>query len=113
MDKFSFLNAIHPSQIAELYEKYLQYPDSVEPSWRAFFQGFDFGSENTAQEFFGTTEPAEPEDYDVGAICADVIKELMVTGPVGIYLPKQTQCGSAENIRLPWQSRILAFHSTT
>lgn len=81
MDKFSFLNAIHPSQIAELYEKYLQYPDSVEPSWRAFFQGFDFGSENTAQEFFGIAEPVEPREtpqYDVGAICADVIKEFQV-----------------------------------
>ncbi|HAV53422.1 MAG TPA: 2-oxoglutarate dehydrogenase E1 component, partial [Aequorivita sp.] len=85
MDKFSFLNAIHPSQIAELYEKYLQYPDSVEPSWRAFFQGFDFGSENTAQEFFGTTEPAEPQDYDVGAICADVIKEFQVVKLIDGY----------------------------
>ncbi len=85
MDKFSFLNAIHPSQIAELYEKYLQYPDSVEPSWRAFFQGFDFGSENTAQEFFGATEPAEPQDYDVGAICADVIKEFQVVKLIDGY----------------------------
>ncbi|MCZ4317899.1 2-oxoglutarate dehydrogenase E1 component [Aequorivita viscosa] len=78
MDKFSFLNAIHPSQIAELYEKYLHYPDSVEPSWRAFFQGFDFGSENTVAEFFGSPEPAETPEYDVGAICADVIKEFQV-----------------------------------
>ena len=78
MDKFSFLNAVHPSYIAELYEKYLQYPDSVEPSWRAFFQGFDFGSENSAQEFFGTAEPVETPEYDVGAICADVIKEFQV-----------------------------------
>src|SRR5690606_18737334 len=28
------------------YDQYLQNPDSVEPSWRAFFQGYDFGSEN-------------------------------------------------------------------
>ena len=85
MDKFSFLNAIHPSQIAELYEKYLQYPDSVEPSWRAFFQGFDFGSENSAQEFFGTAEPAETPQYDVGAICADVIKEFQVVKLIDGY----------------------------
>lgn len=85
MDKFSFLNAIHPSQIAELYEKYLQYPDSVEPSWRAFFQGFDFGSENSAQEFFGIAEPAETPQYDVGAICADVIKEFQVVKLIDGY----------------------------
>ncbi|MDO7173376.1 2-oxoglutarate dehydrogenase E1 component [Mariniflexile sp. AS56] len=47
MDKFSFLNAAHTSYFADLYDQYLQSPDSVEPSWRAFFQGYDFGSENS------------------------------------------------------------------
>lgn len=46
MDKYSFLNAAHTAYFADLYDQYLQNPDSVEPSWRAFFQGFDFGSEN-------------------------------------------------------------------
>jgi len=46
MDKYSFLNAAHTSYFAELYDQYLENPDSVEPSWRAFFQGYDFGAEN-------------------------------------------------------------------
>ena len=46
MDKYSFLNAAHTVYFAELYEQYLSDPDSVEPSWRAFFQGYDFGSES-------------------------------------------------------------------
>lgn len=46
MDKYSFLNAAHTSFFAELYDKYLISPDSVEPSWRAFFQGYDFGVES-------------------------------------------------------------------
>ena len=46
MDKFSFLNSAHTAYFAELYDQYLQNPDTVEPSWRAFFQGFDFGVEN-------------------------------------------------------------------
>ncbi|HMC00332.1 MAG TPA: 2-oxoglutarate dehydrogenase E1 component [Flavobacteriaceae bacterium] len=46
MDKFSFLNAAHTAYFADLYEQYLENPDSVEPSWRAFFQGYDFGSES-------------------------------------------------------------------
>ena len=45
MDKYSFLNAAHTGYFAQLYDQYLQHPDSVEPSWRAFFQGFDFGIE--------------------------------------------------------------------
>jgi len=46
MDKYSFLNSAHTAYFAELYEQYLEDPDIVEPSWRAFFQGFDFGVEN-------------------------------------------------------------------
>jgi 2-oxoglutarate dehydrogenase E1 component len=45
MDKYSFLNAAHTSFFAELYDQYLKNPDSVESSWRAFFQGYDFGTE--------------------------------------------------------------------
>ena len=56
MDRFSFLNAAHTAFFADLYEQYLQNPDSVEPSWRGFFQGFDFAqanysSEEVAQQF--------------------------------------------------------------
>lgn len=50
MDKYSFLNAAHTSFFAELYDKYLTSPDSVEPSWRAFFQGYDFGIESSLDE---------------------------------------------------------------
>ena len=50
MDKYSFLNAAHTAYFAELYDQYLKNPDSVEPSWRAFFQGYDFGSENYGME---------------------------------------------------------------
>ncbi|RRQ49459.1 2-oxoglutarate dehydrogenase E1 component [Maribacter algicola] len=50
MDKYSFLNAVHTSYFSELYDKYLINPDSIEPSWRAFFQGFDFGMESSLDE---------------------------------------------------------------
>ena len=46
MDKFSFLNAAHTGFIADLYDKYLVNPDSIEPSWRSFFQGYDLANEN-------------------------------------------------------------------
>ncbi|UMB59863.1 2-oxoglutarate dehydrogenase E1 component [Lutibacter sp. A80] len=46
MDKFSFLNAVHTEFIADLYDQYLINPDSVETSWRSFFQGYDFANEN-------------------------------------------------------------------
>ena len=43
MDPYSFLNTAHTAYFAELYDQYLINPESVEPSWRAFFQGFEFG----------------------------------------------------------------------
>tara|TARA_B100000686_G_scaffold355291_1_gene472092 strand:- start:12215 stop:14944 length:2730 start_codon:yes stop_codon:yes gene_type:complete len=46
MDNYSFLNAAHTTYFAEQYDRYLQNPDILEPSWRAFFQGFDFGLES-------------------------------------------------------------------
>lgn len=48
MDKFSFLNAANTTYFADLYDQYLTNPDSVEPSWRAFFQGFDFGQNGSS-----------------------------------------------------------------
>lgn len=70
MDRFSFLNAVHPSYIAELYERYLQFPDTIEPSWRAFFQGFDFGLENDALELLGIEGDTQVPEH--------VLKEFQV-----------------------------------
>ena len=47
MDPYSFLNTAHTAYFAELYDQYLINPESVEPSWRAFFQGFEFGIDKT------------------------------------------------------------------
>lgn len=55
MDRFSFLNAAHTQFFSDLYDQYLQNPDSVEPSWRAFFQGFDFGMTTYNEENYGET----------------------------------------------------------
>ena len=53
MDRFSFLNAAHTQFFADLYEQYTQSPDAVEPSWRSFFQGFDFGMATFNEEQLG------------------------------------------------------------
>ncbi len=63
MDRFSFLNTISTDYIESLYHQYLQSPDSVEPSWKAFLQGFDFGLENYSQN--GAGEYTElPEELE-------------------------------------------------
>ncbi|MDB9849090.1 2-oxoglutarate dehydrogenase E1 component [Flavobacteriaceae bacterium] len=50
MDQYSFLNTAHTTYFAELYDQYLINPEHVEPSWRAFFQGFEFGIEESKKE---------------------------------------------------------------
>ena len=76
MDRFSFLNAAHTAYFAELYDQYLKYPDSVEPSWRAFFQGFDFGMQQNGVSDEVLSEA--PVDFSEGEIPAHVIKEFQV-----------------------------------
>ena len=71
MDRFSFLNAAHTAFFADLYDQYLQNPDSVEPSWRSFFQGFDFANE------FGSDMVGELENMaNGGADCSLVSEKL-------------------------------------
>jgi len=81
MDPFSFLNSIHPEQLDELYQKYLKYPDSIEPSWRAFFQGFDFGKDVTEDLQDAQDSGQQEIDFlDNGHIKAseDIHKEFQV-----------------------------------
>ena len=56
MDKYSFLNAASTAYFGDLYEKYLENPDAVEASWRAFFQGFDFAQENYGESYDDTVQ---------------------------------------------------------
>ena len=58
MDRFSFLNAAHSQFIEDLYQQYLKYPDSIEPSWKSFFQGFDFALANYSDDEVSITQLA-------------------------------------------------------
>ena len=46
MDRFSFFNAANSAFFDEIYNQYLIDPDSVEPSWRSFFQGYEFQNQD-------------------------------------------------------------------
>lgn len=67
MDRYSFLGSVHSAFVDELYERYLAHPDSVEPSWRAFFQGYDFARESYS---------AEPDQGAVSASRAEVPEDV-------------------------------------
>ncbi len=91
MDRFSFLNAAHSQLIEDLYQQYLKYPDSLEPSWKAFFQGFDFALENYADEDVvytaNTSAPVQQmtQAASNGAVPDHIKKEFMVVNLIEAY----------------------------
>src|SRR6056300_1550519 len=89
MDKFSFLNAAHTTLFESLYEQYRTAPDSVEPSWKAFFQGFDFGAESVLEDW-DLEELAEGQISNVkngiaAAVPESVQKEFQVVKLINGY----------------------------
>ncbi|TDD99413.1 2-oxoglutarate dehydrogenase E1 component [Flavobacterium cellulosilyticum] len=89
MDRFSFLNAAHSEFFAQLYDQYLENPDSVEPSWRSFFQGFDFGMETYNGELSAapvsqiTNVPVSSSDSE--AMSEKIHKEFKVVKLIDAY----------------------------
>ena len=76
MDPYSFLNTAHTAYFAELYDQYLINPNQVEPSWRAFFQGFEFGIEESKKESSEFKEIEVPEN---------ILKEFKVVKLINAY----------------------------
>lgn len=71
MDRFSFLGGVHTTFVDDLYQKYIKSPDSVEPSWRAFFQGYDFALE----EYGDSSESAHPSGNGQNSLQNDQLVE--------------------------------------
>ena len=56
MNKFSFLGSVDAGEIENQYQQFMSDPESIEASWRDFFEGFEF-----ARTSFGETKGAIPE----------------------------------------------------
>ena len=76
IDPYSFLNTAHTAYFAELYDQYLINPEEVEPSWRAFFQGFEFGIEESKKE---------SSDFNNIEIPENILKEFKVVKLINAY----------------------------
>ncbi len=50
MDKFSWVNNADPTLIEEYYQNYKNDPESVEKSWKKFFEGFEFARTDFSQK---------------------------------------------------------------
>ncbi|MEO0405093.1 MAG: 2-oxoglutarate dehydrogenase E1 component, partial [Bacteroidota bacterium] len=63
MDKYSYLSNGDVNAIDALYQNYKKDPNSVEPGWRAFFEGFEFSK--TSYEGGGAGPEAMPTEFKV------------------------------------------------
>jgi len=58
MDSYSYLGNADPSAIESIYNQYVENPDSVDVTWKKFFEGFEFARKNYSQD----TATAVPEN---------------------------------------------------
>ena len=70
LDRFSFLNSIDVDYIDELHQRYLVDKRLVEPSWRNFFDGYEFSKFNY---------------QEVDQIPTNVLKEFRVINLISAY----------------------------
>ena len=86
MKDFSYITHSHPAYIEGLYNDYVQNPESVDPEYRKFFEGFDFAITNGTNGHAAakTEAPAAP----VAATAGQVVKELAVYSLIDAYRRK-------------------------
>ena len=58
MDKFSYLGNADPNMIEEMFERFKTDPESVDETWKKFFQGFEF-----AQAVYGSAPASSGSGY--------------------------------------------------
>ena len=84
MDRFSFLNTAHIELIDSMYQQYLQSPDSIEPSWKSFFQGFDFALENYGESVQEVPQVVQTA-INTDAVPEDILTEFKVINLIEAY----------------------------
>jgi 2-oxoglutarate dehydrogenase E1 component len=84
MSDFSFINNAHPSFIDNLYKKFKTAPDSVDESWRLFFEGFEFGGNSNGTANFDAATASGKINTDFGEI-EFTEKEFQVIGMINGY----------------------------
>ncbi|KEO72932.1 2-oxoglutarate dehydrogenase E1 component [Anditalea andensis] len=67
MDKFSYISNSHVAYIDELYNDFKKDPESIDPSWKTFFDGFEFaitkyGEDPEGGAVVGTAPAAKAEN---------------------------------------------------
>ncbi len=87
MKNLSFANRWNADLIDQYYESWLRQPESLEPDWRAFFEGFELGQTRTEAEPSATataTMPPRGGGAEATAL-TDSVLQACVAGAIYAY----------------------------
>src|SRR5829696_6461675 len=97
MKDFSYITHSHPSYIEGLYQEFVQNPESVDPEFRRFFEGFDFAvSQGTNGHVAKEAAPAVP---GVAVDGGQLVKEFSVYSLINAYRNKGHLVANTNPIR--------------
>lgn len=70
MDKYTYIANAHTAYIDELYQSFLENPESVDESWQRFFEGFEFslhkyGEDPMVENGVATPNTTLSSDFDI------------------------------------------------
>jgi len=81
MNPLSYLNNADIDAFEGLYQQFKQDPQSVDPEWRNFFEGFEFSKTDYTQAPTKIPTESLPEDF----VPEQFQKELAVSNLIGAY----------------------------
>ncbi len=65
MDKYSYIANAHGAYLDELYQQYKKDPNSVDPSWQKFFEGFEFSQQGYGENGADAQSLTSPKETKV------------------------------------------------
>ena len=65
MDPYSFLSNAEPEALSELYNQYLEDPNSVDEGWKSFFSGFEFAQKHYPQKVEAGSSNISDKEFKV------------------------------------------------
>lgn len=86
-DRLSFANLSNLAMLEELYQRYLVDPESVERSWRYFFEGMEFSS--TLPQRAATTEGVDLRVYHLIEAYRAFGHRLATFNPIATHPPEE------------------------
>jgi 2-oxoglutarate dehydrogenase E1 component len=96
MKDFSYITNSHPAFIEGLYQEFVQNPDSVDPDFRRFFEGFDFAiNQGTNGQAAASTATASGAPVEA----AQLAKEFSVYSLIQAYRLKGHLVANTNPIR--------------